>query len=130
MEIIADANIFLAVILNEPEKGRIIELTKGAELVSPDVIPYEIGNALSAMQKRHRLDEVQVRRSFTIFEVIPVRLVSVDILQALNLACKFNIYAYDAYYLEVAQRLSLPLLTLDQQMKNTACELNIKLLDI
>jgi hypothetical protein len=44
MEIIADANIFLAVILNEPEKGRIIELTKGTELVSPDVIPYEVGN--------------------------------------------------------------------------------------
>ncbi|GHT11219.1 twitching motility protein PilT [Bacteroidia bacterium] len=130
MEAIADANIFLAVILNEPERDRIIELTKGIELVSPDIIPYEIGNALSAMLKRHKLDATQIRRSFTIFEVIPMRLVQVDILQALGLTCKFNIYAYDAYYLEVAQRLGLPLLTLDREMKNNARKLNIKLLEI
>ena len=50
--IVADANIYLAVILNEPEKQVIIENPGGIELISPEVLPYEIGNALTAMLKR------------------------------------------------------------------------------
>jgi hypothetical protein len=45
MKLIVDANIFLAVVLNEPEKDRIIEKTLGIELISPVILPYEIGNA-------------------------------------------------------------------------------------
>ena len=37
--IIADANVYLAVILNEPEKQAIIENTRGIELISPEVLP-------------------------------------------------------------------------------------------
>jgi predicted nucleic acid-binding protein len=37
--------------------------------------------------------------------------------KALKLSCKYNIYAYDAYYLETSYRLNLPLLTVDGQMK-------------
>ena len=48
MKIIADTNIFLAVVLEEPEKGRIIQLTAGHELAAPMILPYEIGNALIA----------------------------------------------------------------------------------
>jgi hypothetical protein len=36
-----------AVALNEPEKGKIIGLTEGHDLIAPDVLPFEIGNALS-----------------------------------------------------------------------------------
>jgi predicted nucleic acid-binding protein len=130
MEVIVDANIFLAVILNEPEKKRIIELTRGVELVSPEVVPYEVGNALSAMVKRHRLNEMQMRDSFKIFEIIPMRLVQVDIAQSLDIAGRFNMYAYDAYYLETARRLNFPLFTLDKQLKNNALSLNIKILEV
>ena len=49
--IVADANVYLAVILNEPEKKSIIENTRGVTLISPEVLPYEIGNALTAMLK-------------------------------------------------------------------------------
>jgi predicted nucleic acid-binding protein len=48
MEIIIDANIIIAVVLNEPNNEKVIEATKGVEFVSPDVLPYEIGNALSS----------------------------------------------------------------------------------
>ena len=130
MKIIVDANIFLAVILNEPEKEQIIKLTKGVELISPEIIHYEIGNSLSAMLKKNRLREEQIKESFNIFSLIPIQLVKTDIAQALVLACKLNIYAYDAYYLEVAQRLKIPLLTLDKPMIYNANKLNIKILEI
>lgn len=130
MDLVVDANILLAVVLNEPEKSRIIELTAGARLVAPEVMPYEIGNALSAMMKRSRLTQEQVQKSFGIFEVIPLTLEQANIAQALNLSHRFNIYAYDAYYLELAQRLRIPLLTLDRQMKNIGHNLNVKLLEV
>ena len=58
MKIIADTNIFLAVVLEEPEKGRIIQLTAGHELAAPEILPYEIGNALTALVKRKVLNAV------------------------------------------------------------------------
>jgi len=130
MDLLVDTNILLAAILNEPEKERIVELTAESKLVAPEIMPYEIGNALSAMMKRHRLTLEQVQISFKIFESIPIRLEQVNIADALGLSHRFNIYAYDAYYLEVAQRLHIPLLTLDRQMKNIGNSLKIKLLEV
>ena len=60
MRIIADTNIFLAVVLEEPDKCRIIELTAGHELVAPEILPYEIGNAFTALVKRHVLSAEEV----------------------------------------------------------------------
>jgi len=39
----------LAVALDEPEKKRIIDLTSGVDVIAPKILPYEIGNALSAI---------------------------------------------------------------------------------
>ena len=130
MDIVVDANAYLAVVLNEPEKQRIIEITKGAEIVSPEILPYEIGNALVAMFKRKRLSREQVLKSFNIFDIIPTHLENINTFAALEIACDYDIYAYDAYYLELAQRLKLPLLTMDNQMKEIAKMLNIKILNI
>lgn len=128
--IVADANVYLAVILNEPEKQAIIENTRGVGLVSPEVLPYEMGNALTAMLKRKRLNKEQITKSFNIFNAIPLHLEPVNIAKALDIACTFNIYAYDAYYLELAKRLKIPLLTLDSQMKDIAKALKIKLMEV
>ena len=61
--------------------------------------------------------------------LIPVRLISIDIQQALKLAIEFNIYAYDAYYLQCARAMSRPLITLDRRMKQVATKLNIEVLE-
>ena len=36
----------------------------------------------------------------------------------MKIACRHNIYAYDAYYLETARRLNLPLVTFDRLMRH------------
>ena len=116
----------MAVVLNEPDNKQVIEATKGVGFVSPDVLPYEIGNALSSALKKHKITEKDVLQAFQLFKIIPVRLVKVDIWQALVLSNQFKSYAYDAYYLEVAQRLNLPLMTFDAEMKLHEEMLNIK----
>jgi len=129
MNIVSDTNIFLAVVLDEPEKNNIIQLTSKANAISPEVLPYEVGNALSAMVKRNKLTKDEALLAFEGIKSIPVRLVSIDIRQALKLALAYNIYAYDAYFLQCAKQLSCPLITLDKRMKQVAYDLNIEVVE-
>jgi predicted nucleic acid-binding protein len=129
MKIVADTNTFIAVALNEPEKDTIIPLTEGHDLVAPEVLPFEIGNALTAMMKRNVLEADEVILAWDMIRQIPVDFRPIDIRAALNIATQYNIYAYDAYFLECALSLRSPLLTLDRQMKGTAQEIGIQVLE-
>ena len=129
MKIIADTNTFIAVSLNEPEKDSIIQLTQGHDLIAPDILPFEIGNALTAMMKKNSLKKEEVASAWEIVQQIPVDLRHTDIKLALRIAIKFNIYAYDAYFLECAENLRSPLLTLDISLKRVARELGITILE-
>jgi predicted nucleic acid-binding protein len=129
MKIIADTNTFIAVALNEPERGRIIRLTEGHDLIAPDVLPFKIGNALTAMMKKNALKKEEVASTWEVVQQIPVDLRHTDIKSALNIAIKFNIYAYDAYFLECADNLRSPLLTLDLGIQRIAREIGITILE-
>ncbi len=129
MKIIADTNTFLAVALNEPEKDIIIRLTEGHSLVAPEVLPFEIGNALTSMMKRKTLKVNEVILVWDVIQNIPVDLRRIDIKAALNIAMQHNLYAYDAYFLECARNLRSPLLTLDQRMKSVARTIGIKIME-
>lgn len=129
MDIVADTNIFLAVALNEPERGRIITVTADASPLAPEILPYEIGNALSAMVKRRKLTQSEALEAERLIGRIPVRFVSADIHGSLQLALEHDIYAYDAYFLHCAQAFSCPLLTLDRRMKQVAGYIGIKVLE-
>ena len=129
MKIVADTNTFIAVALNEPEKGKIIQLTEGHDLIAPDVLPFEIGNALTAMMKKNALKKEEVESAWEIVQQIPVDLRHTDIKSALSIAIKFNLYAYDAYFLKCAENLRSPLLTLDFGMQRVAREMGITILE-
>ena len=62
MDIVIDTSAIIAVIVAEPERSRIIEITKGNTLVGPGSIPWEIGNAFSAM---FRASDVQTKQIIT-----------------------------------------------------------------
>jgi predicted nucleic acid-binding protein len=129
MKIVADTNIFLAVTFNEPEKEQIIQLSAGHELIAPDVLPFEIGNALTAMLKRKILAKEEVLAAWEIIRKIPIEYRHTDIQSALKIAILHNIYAYDAYFLHCAEQLRSPILTLDRQMQKVAGEMGISLVE-
>jgi len=130
MKIICDANIFLATLLNEPEKMNIISATKESVVISPNVLPYEIGNSLISLYKRKRINKTNIIKIYELFTKIPIRLVDINMKEALNISIKYNIYAYDSYYLEVAKRMQLSLLTLDKKMISIAKEISINVLEV
>jgi predicted nucleic acid-binding protein len=129
MKIIADTNTFIAVALNEPEKDKIIQITEGHDLIAPDVLPFEIGNALTAMMKKNALKKEEIESAWEIIQQIQVDLRHTHIKSALTIAIKYNVYAYDAFFLECAENLRSPLLTLDLGMQKVAREMRITVLE-
>jgi predicted nucleic acid-binding protein len=127
MKIVADTNTFLAVALDQPERPWLTAATANCILMAPGVLPYEIGNALSAMVKRKVVAGEQAPHIWDAVQKIPVELVRVNGRAALMLAVQFKLYAYDAYFLQCALDQRCPLLSLDKQVKRVAAELNIRL---
>lgn len=129
MDIVADTNILLAVALNEPEKDWIVEATADLSAIAPEILPYEVGNALSAMVKRKRLSSQEALEAGRVADLIPVRLVPVDVGKSLGIAIEHNLYAYDAYFLQCALTYVHPLLTLDHRLKQVAWDIGVKVLE-
>ena len=127
MKVLLDASAIMAVILNEPNRSTVVKLTKNSTLLSPEVISFEIGNALINLFKKQKITEEELLSAYRNYTEIPIESIKVDIEKALKIACKYKIYAYDAYYLETANRLKLPLITFDALMKKVGLDLKINI---
>jgi predicted nucleic acid-binding protein len=120
VEIIVDASVLIAVVTNEIEKERLVEMTKEAELIAPLSVHWEIGNAFSSLLKRQRITLEQALQAIESYLEIPLRFVEVELVNSLQLASEMDIYAYDAYLLRCAEKYRLPLITLDKRLVQAA----------
>jgi len=124
-----DASAIIAVIADEPESQTVINCTKNAVIVSPNIISCEIANALTRMMKKKIIiSQKQMIDLIKNFKSIPIKLVDIDLEKALEIAWQFNIYAYDAFYLEAAKRLQLPLISFDNGMIKIGKALKLNIL--
>ncbi len=130
MDIVIDTSALIAVIVGEPERKKIIELTNGNTLIGPGSIPWEIANAFSAMLKRNRLTIEEAQEGLSIFNSIFLRYTEPDFVKALKLSKQTNMYAYDAYFLDCAIRHKAPLLTLDKKLKASAQIVNVEIMEV
>jgi predicted nucleic acid-binding protein len=102
----------------------------GNILIGPGSIPWEIGNAFSAMFKQSRLTLDEAQKGLVIFGSIPFRYTKPDFINALKISKQANMYAYDAYFLDCAIRYKAPLLTLDRKLKTAAQNLNVETMEV
>ena len=130
MKIVVDTSVIIAVITNEKHKIRLIEITKNAELIAPPSLHWEIGNAFSAMFRRNRITLEKAKLALNEYRKIPIKFHNVKLDDALNLSEKYNLYAYDVYFLLCAKNLKVPLLSLDNQMIENAKKMKIKILEV
>jgi len=130
MDIVIDTSALIAVIVGEAERKRIVEFTTGNTLIGPGSIPWEIGNAFSAMFKQDRLTLDEAQKGLAIFASIPLRYVEPDFVNALKISKQAKMYAYDAYFLDCAIRHKAPLLTLDRKLKAFAQNLNVETMEV
>ncbi len=130
MNVVVDTSVIIAVIANEPERDILIELTRGADLIAPQSIHWEVGNAFSAMLKRKRVTLAQAQKSIEIYKTIPIRFLDVGLEQTLKLASELDIYAYDAYIIECALKYKSPLISLDRTLVNVAKQMKVSVLEV
>jgi predicted nucleic acid-binding protein len=130
MNIVVDASVIIAVIVNESSKPDIIQATQGADLIAPASIHWEIANAFSAMFKRNRLSLTDALKAIAIYQNIPIRFVEVELEESLRIANQLSIYAYDAYLLRCAQKQKAPLFSLDKALLRWAKELKLQVIEV
>lgn len=130
MDIVIDASVIIAVIVNEATKPTIIQVSQDADLIAPSSIHWEIGNAFSAMFKRNRITLDEAKKAVEIYKQIPIRFVDIDLQEALDLASMLNIYAYDAYLIRCAQKYKAPLFSLDKALLQAAKQINVNVMEV
>ena len=130
MEIVIDTSALLAVVGEQPEKAELIRLTRGAALVAPASVHWEVGNALSAMFKRRAIGLDTALELLDAYAAIPIRLIDMALKQAVELSARLNVYAYDAYVIACAVNQKAPLLTLDRGLIERARDLKLDVLEV
>ena len=134
MDWVLDSSIALALALPDETSehadhffGRI---TSGIVLWVPALWWYEMANALIGAQRRKRLTERDRMRLIELYRMLPIQTDTVLDPDAMHrfqtLAMEYELSAYDAAYLELAQRKGLGLATLDQRLHSAALRAGVK----
>ena len=130
MSLVVDTSVIISVITNEAHKQKLINITKGVELIAPHALHWEIGNAFSAMFKRKRISLANALEAIQYYKMIQLRFCDIELKATLEISDKLNIYAYDAYFIACAKKYNCPLISLDQGLLKAAKNFGIKTQEI
>jgi predicted nucleic acid-binding protein len=130
MALVIDTSIVIACITNEPGQADLISLLQGHTLHAPVSLPFELGNAFSAMFKQRRLTEHQAIQAFDLYLQMTIELQEIDLPSAIRLSHQLHIYAYDAYVLQCVVQYNAPLLTLDAGLATSARNMKLPIHEI
>ena len=108
-------------------------VANGWRAIVPSLWQVEVANALLMVERRGTLTGADVDRGLLDLESFLASRAEVDqtpvaMRQAANLARTFQLTVYDAAYLELAKRESVPLATLDKGLRTAAVKAGVTLL--
>lgn len=120
--VVMDASAFLALVLSE-EKGPAVEdvladiIVRNGQVLVPSLFWYEVMNGLIVAVRRGRISTTDLRTveaDISRLPLSPDQCPSAFIRQRIReLALEHTLSFYDAAYLELALRYTMPLLTMD-----------------
>ena len=121
-KLVIDASAVLARLLPDEKTPREIKnifrqyQSEKLVLVAPNLLPYEVGNALRSLTLSHRIPTDLAPALFEDFLNLRISYVEIDFNRVLSLAISAKISVYDASYLFLARKLNANLLTLDKRL--------------
>jgi predicted nucleic acid-binding protein len=113
---VVDASALGALLFGEPDGAAVAERLRGAGLIAPALLPFEVANVCVKKMRRHPDQRDALMVAFGMLDRMEVAVVQVDHGEALVLAERSGLTAYDASYLWLARRMSAELVTLDRQL--------------
>lgn len=137
MSVVIDASLTLAWYFEDqstPATDAVLDRVSGSGAVVPGLWRLEVANAFQTAVHRQRIDAVY--RDASLAE-LGFMAITIDAdpntngyawSTTLRLAERFALTLYDAAYPELAQRRSLPLATLDRDLRTAAPAVNVELL--
>lgn len=132
---VIDSSVALAWILPDEQDARtdsLADALESAPACAPALWSLEVGNALLTAQRRKRLTDREAERLFKALEALPIEFDSAPPAKVASavfaLAKKLGLTAYDAAYVELAKRRSLPLATLDSALAEGARKVGVPVL--
>lgn len=132
-----DASVTLSWILDNPVvpyANRVKQdLLNGARAVVPPLWHAEVANVLAISERRRMLTTADVDAALHSLDQIVQQGIETEdgvtlLRTAFNTARTHGLSAYDGIYLDLAQRLNLPLATLDRALKAAAARAGVQLL--
>lgn len=117
--VVLDASVWLKLFIAEADSADAAMLIEGEDRhVAPDLLFVEFANVLWLKRRQRALSAAQIEQAidgllqlFSVFDIVwSVELMS----DALDLAVELDHAVYDCFYLAVAQRLDVPLVTADR----------------
>ena len=137
MSVVIDASLTLTWYFDDettPAKEALLDRVSETGAVVPGLWRLEVANAFQSALRRKRISAVYRDESLAELAQLPVTIDNDTDTYAwtttLRLAERFGLTIYDATYLELAQRRSLPLATLDKELREAAAGLDVTLLGL
>jgi predicted nucleic acid-binding protein len=135
VSLVVDASITMAWCFDDEvtqAAEEVLDQVVESSAVVPSIWRFEVSNALQMAIRRKRITEIFRDDAFARLLALPINVdPETDAhawATALRLSERFGLTLYDAAYVELAQRRSLPLASLDQEMRAAASTLKIELL--
>jgi len=82
------------------------------------------------MSQNKKLHLKQAKIALKYYSEIPIRFTDLDLENVLNIANKYKIYAYDAYFITTAKELNAPLFSLNKNLLQIARKEGLKVIEV
>ena len=133
---VADASIAIAWVhpaqATDTTQAILQSVARGATIHVPALWPLEVANALLVLTRRGKLKRQERQTAIGWLQCLPVRIdhdmASMAFRRLSELADEHTLSVYDAAYLELAQRRSLPLGTKDGPLRRAALTCGVEVL--
>jgi predicted nucleic acid-binding protein len=109
---------------NTPYSRAVLNRLAEDDAVVPEIWAFEVANSIFvSFSNRKRITEPQIREYLELLKALPIRVESRSLLENIDLESfsrRWDLAAYDAAYLHLAQRTNLPLATSDGPLRDAA----------
>lgn len=135
MTVVIDTSVTMAWCFEDeanPTADAVLDRLRDDDAVVPSLWQLEVVNVLLVAERRGRISEAQAARFLRLLEQLPIRVDAdeIDVIDVLGVGRRHGLSAYDACYLSLAERLGLPLATLDADLAEAGRTAGVTMLTV
>jgi len=130
VKLVLDASVALAWCFEDERSDyceSLLDALTQSKVAAPELWALEVTNGLLMAMRKKRIDEDQLAGALELLDGMPIELAptpkKIAMGRILELAVETGLTIYDATYLELAERLDVPLATLDSGLRKAAAQL-------